>query len=151
MDTKAAIIALLSVWGVGSVGGVAPSLAQDTQDQDTQDMDDGVEDSQEDANPLLNRVWIRADADDSLPGPMQIFLADGTLVSDSCWETYRLSKWQQVSDTAISWDEDGMTINADIASIDADEMVLNLKLGSEVQEQRFVSAKVPYVCPDMIK
>lgn len=146
MDTKAAIIALLSVWGVGAVAGVVPSMAQDAQD-----VDDSVDDAEDDANPLLNRVWVRSDADSALPGPMQIFLADGTLVSDSCWETYRLSKWQQVSDTSISWDEDGMTINADIASIDGDQMVLNLKLGSEVQEQRFVSAKVPYVCPDMVK
>ena len=146
MDTKAAIIALFSVWGVGAVAGVAPSVAQDTVD-----IDDSFDDAEDDANPLLNRVWVRSDEDSALPGPMQIFLADGTLVSDSCWETYRLSKWQQVSDTSISWDEDGMTINADIASIDGDQMVLNLKLGSEVLEQRFVSAKVPYVCPDMVK
>lgn len=143
MDTKAAIIALMSVWGVGACATV-PTLAQDT--ADTTD-DEGDKD-----NPLLNKVWVRADADEtSLPGPMQIFLADGTLVTDSCWETYRLSKWQQVSDSAISWDEDGMTINADIASVTDSELVLNLKLGSDVQEQRFVTATVPYVCPDMVK
>jgi hypothetical protein len=120
-----------------------------------QDVDDSTEDVSDDAgdnhNPLLNKVWIRANADAAMPGPMQIFLGDGTLVSDSCWETYRLSKWQQVSDSAISWDEDGMTINADIASVSDTELVLNLKLGSEVQEQRFTVAEVPYVCPDMIK
>jgi hypothetical protein len=80
-----------------------------------------------------------------------IFLADGTLVSDSCWETYRLSTWHQVSDSAISWNEDGMTINADIASLTDTELVLNLKLGSDVQELRFTTASVPYVCPDMEK
>ena len=142
MDTKAAIIALLSVWGVGSCA-VVPTLAQETEDT----TDDDVERS----NPLLNKVWVRADADVTLPGPMQIFLADGTLVSDSCWETYRLSKWQQVSDSAISWDEDGMTINADIASLTETELVLSLKLGSDVQEQRFTTATVPYLCPDMEK
>jgi hypothetical protein len=141
MDTKAAILALLSVWGVGTCATIAPSLAQDTEDAAEEDSDRG--------NPLLNKVWVRSDADEALPGPMQIFLADGTLVSDSCWETYRLSKWQQVSDSAISWDEDGMTINADIASLSESELVLTLKLGSETQEQRFVSATVPYVCPDM--
>jgi hypothetical protein len=145
MDTKAAIIALMSVWGVGTLG-VLPTCAQDT---DTPE--DATDEKGNSENPLLNKVWIRADADASLPGPMQIFLGDGTLVSDSCWETYRLSKWQQVSDSAISWDEDGMTINADIASVSATELVLNLKLGSEVQEQRFVTAEVPYVCPDMVK
>lgn len=143
MDTKAAIIALMSVWGVGACATVAPTQAQDTQDTS----DDDVENE----NPLLNKVWVRSDADQSLPGPMQIFLADGTLVSDSCWETYRLSKWQQVSDTAISWDEDGMTINADISSLTESELVLSLKLGSEVLEQRYALATVPYVCPDMVK
>lgn len=144
MDTKAAIIALMSVWGVGA--GVVPAMAQDTDATEDATDDDGDR-----SNPLLNKVWVRADADASLPGPMQIFLADGTLVSDSCWETYRLSKWQQVSDTSISWDEDGMTINADIASVSDTELVLNLKLGSDVQEQRYTTATVPYVCPDMVK
>jgi hypothetical protein len=144
MDTKAAIIALMSVWGVGA--GVMPAMAQDTDATEDATDDDGDR-----SNPLLNKVWVRADADASLPGPMQIFLADGTLVSDSCWETYRLSKWQQVSDSAISWDEDGMTINADIASVSDTELVLNLKLGSDVQEQRYTTATVPYVCPDMVK
>ena len=142
MDTKAAILALLGVWGIGTCGSVAPTMAQETED---------AADDQSAPNPLLNKVWVRSEADDALPGPMQIFLADGTLVSDSCWETYRLSKWQQVSDTAISWDEDGMTINADIASLSDSELVLSLKLGSETQEQRFVSATVPYVCPGMVK
>lgn len=86
-----------------------------------------------------------------MPGSMQIFLADGTLVSDSCWETYRLSNWQQVSDTEISWDEDGMTINAEIASLTPEELVLNLKLIGGDQEQIFVPASVPYLCPDMPK
>ena len=144
MDTKAAILALMSVWGVGTCA-TLPASAQDGTTEDATD------EAGERENPLLNKVWVRADADPSLPGPMQIFLGDGTLVSDSCWETYRLSKWQQVSDTAISWDEDGMTINADIASISDTELVLNLKLGGDVQEQRFTVAEVPYVCPDMVK
>lgn len=142
MDTKAAILALMSMWGVGACA-TLPAAAQD--------MDAAAETEAGDDNPLLNKIWVRTDTDAALPGPMQIFLGDGTLVSDSCWETYRLSKWQQVSASAISWEEDGMTINADIASLTADELVLSLKLGSDVQEQRFASAAVPYVCPDMVK
>lgn len=144
MDTKAAILALMSVWGVGTCA-TLPASAQDT------DASEDATEAGDRNNPLLNKVWVRADADAALPGPMQIFLGDGTLVSDSCWETYRLSKWQQVSESAISWDEDGMTINADIASISDTELVLNLKLGGDVQEQRYTSATVPYVCPDMAK
>jgi hypothetical protein len=81
---------------------------------------------------------------------MQIFLEDGTLVTDSCWETYRLSRWQQVSETEISWDEDGVTITADIATLTDAELVLRLNLiGGAVDEQHYVPAEVPYVCPDM--
>ncbi len=134
MDTKAAILALMGAWGVSALGSL-PVVADEV----------------ERANPLLNKVWVRTDADPALPGPMQIFLEDGTLVSDSCWETYRLSKWEQTSETSISWDEDGITIAADIASLTDEELVLNLKLGSETQEQRFTVAAVPYVCPDMVK
>lgn len=141
MDTKAAILALMSVWGVG-VCTPLPVSAQETED---------AGEAEAPGNPLLNKVWVRADSDDSLPGPMQIFLGDGTLVSDSCWETYRLSRWQQVSDSSISWDEDGMTINADITELTETELVLNLKLVGEVQEQRYVTATVPYLCPDMVK
>ncbi|WP_172123636.1 MULTISPECIES: hypothetical protein [unclassified Devosia] len=143
MDTKAAVIALLSVWGVGACP-TLPATAQEAEGS-------MEEDERETGNPLLNKVWVRSDADENLPGPMQIFLGDGTLVSDSCWETYRLSKWQQVSSTAISWDEDGMTIDADIATLTETELVLRMHLGTETQEQRFVTATVPYVCPDMLK
>ena len=147
MDTKAAILALMSVWGVGA-SATLPASAQETAEDATEE---ATEEAEEYENPLLNKVWVRADADEALPGPTQIFLGDGTLVTDSCWETYRLSKWQQVSPSAISWEEDGMTINADISELTRTELVLSLKLGSEVQEQRFVSATVPYVCPDMVK
>jgi hypothetical protein len=140
MDTKAAILALMAAWGVGAL----PSTAQESETPPTE----AVEASGED-NLLLNRVWVRQASEDTLPGPMHIFLEDGTLVSDSCWETYRLSKWQQVSETEISWDEDGMTIKADIATLNAEELVLTLKLIGGDEEQRFAPANVPYVCPDM--
>lgn len=143
MDTKAAIFALMTVWGVGACATV-PTLAQDA----GASAEDGDADK---ANPLLNRVWVKQDDASGMPGTMHVFLSDGTLVSDSCWETYRLSTWQQVSDTEISWDEDGMTISADIASLTGDELVLTLKLVGGDEEQRFALAEVPYVCPDMPK
>ena len=143
MDTKAAIFALMTVWGVGACAAV-PAMAQKTETPA------GESEAHED-NLLLNRVWVRQDSSDALPGVMHIFLADGTMVSDSCWETYRLSNWQQLSETEIAWDEDGMTINADIASLTSDELVLSLKLVGGVEEQRFAPASVPYLCPDMEK
>lgn len=143
MDTKAAIFALMTAWGVGACA-TAPVMAQETETTSEE-----VEAT--DNNQLLNRVWVRQSDGSDLPGAMHIFLADGTLVSDSCWETYRLSSWQQVSDTEISWDEDGMIINADITSLSDHELVLSLHLVGGIKEQRFAPADVPYVCPDMPK
>ncbi|MBD8064225.1 hypothetical protein IC608_01880 [Devosia sp. PTR5] len=142
MDTKAAVFALLTMWGVGT----CTTLPASAEDQDVAADEEAASD-----DLLVNKVWVRTDDSSGMPGSMQIFLPDGTLVTDSCWETYRLSRWEQVSDTAISWDEDGITINADIASLTDSELVLSLKLGSEVQEQHFAPATVPYLCPDIPK
>src|SRR5690349_15710365 len=98
MDTKAAILALMAAWGVGACTAL-PASAQESETA-AESAETG-----EDTNPLLNRVWSQPEATSGLPGTMHIFLADGTMVSDSCWETYRLSKWQQVSETEMSWDE----------------------------------------------
>ena len=144
MDTKAAIFALMTVWGVGTCA-TTSSFAQEAEPA-------AEEGEVAESNPLLNRVWVRQGIDPAaLPGVMHIFLSDGTMVSDSCWEAYRLSNWQQVSQTEISWDEDGMTISADITSLTDAELVLNLKLIGGTEEQRFIPADVPFVCPDMPK
>lgn len=142
MTTKAALFALLALWGVGTTAAL-PAYAEET-----------ANDAQAEAQPLkrtlTNRVWVKQDTGD-LPGVMRIFLSDGTLVSDSCWETHRLSQWKMTGDTAITWNEDGMDINAEVLSVSSGELVLNLLLGSDRVEERYAAATVPYVCPDMPK
>jgi len=142
MTTKAAIFALLSLWGVGTVA-CLPAIAQDTP-VTTETTDD-------DSDDLTDRVWVKAGDDASLPGVIKIFLSDGTLVQDSCWETHRLSAWQKTGDAAVSWNEDGMDIKADIVTLSADELVLSLKLIGGDVEERYTPATVPYVCPDIPK
>lgn len=143
MTSKAALLALLTVWGVGSVA-CPPALAEDNPaETQADDADDDVD--------LTNRVWVRSE-EGQLPSSLKIFLSDGTLVQDSCYETHRLSEWHQVSATSVSWNEDGMDIAADIVSLTPDELVLSLKLaGGTTEEQHYVPSPVPYVCPDMPK
>ena len=100
------------------------------------------------ANPLVNRVWARSDST-GLPGVMRIFLSDGTLVMDSCWETYRLEKWRWESDSTVVWQEDATQIRATIVEQGPDDLVLRLDLADGGQEQHFRAAQVPYLCPDM--
>ena len=141
MTNKTALFALLCMWGIGS--GAVPALSQGTTAAESEEE---VAESQE--LRFTDRVWVRADADSGLPGPMQVFLSDGTLVTDSCWETYRLSAWTQVGERTLRWSEDGMEIGAEIVSMTAIELVLRLDVGGGMV-QRFVAAEVPYVCPDM--
>lgn len=98
---------------------------------------------------LTDRVWVRSDDTSGLPGSMQLFLSDGTLLSDSCWETYRLSSWHMTSDTTLLWNEDGMDIPAEIVELSEAELVLALDLVTETVIQHFEPAPVPFVCPDM--
>ncbi|SFZ82780.1 hypothetical protein SAMN02983003_1272 [Devosia enhydra] len=143
MTTKAALLALLALWGVGSLVAL-PAAAQETSGEEAAE-DESAE------RLLTNRVWSRVE-DDGLPGKKVIFLSDGTLVQDSCWETYRLSPWSMTSETALSWNEDGMDIPAEIVSISGEELVLKLSLvGGQTDEQRYRVAEVPYLCPDMPK
>ena len=141
MTTKAAVFALLSLWGVGTIA-CLPAYAEDSMSSEATDSD---------RDDLIDRVWVKDGDDASLPGVIKIFLSDGTLVQDSCWETHRLSVWQKDGDTAVSWNEGGTDIKADIVTLCADELVLSLKLIGGDVEERYVPATVPYVCPDMPK
>ena len=98
---------------------------------------------------LTERFWVQSEADTGLPGSMMLFLSEGTMLQDSCWETYRLSNWQMTSDESLSWEEDTATIEADIVELNEAELILALHLGDEIVEKRFTAAPVPYVCPDM--
>lgn len=143
MTTKTALFALLAVWGVGGACVPSAALAEDVALE--------ASDAAPAKRSFTNRVWVKQGAGDDLPGVMRIFLSDGTLVQDSCWETHRLSEWKMASETVVTWNEDGMDISADIVSVSAQSLVLGLKLGSETVEERYEAADVPYVCPDIPK
>lgn len=98
---------------------------------------------------LTDRIWVRSDDNSGLPGAMQLFLSDGTLLTNSCWETYRISSWQMTSDATLIWNEDGTDIPAEIIELNEAELILALDLASETLVQHFEPAPVPYVCPDM--
>ncbi|MGN6158000.1 MAG: hypothetical protein ACTHNL_07880 [Devosia sp.] len=146
MTSKAALLALLTLWGVGAAVPHQAWADELTSEQ--------AADSDGDAgkvSPLTDKVWVKAGQTSDLPGVIKIFLSDGTLVQDSCWETHRLSAWQQTGAKSVSWNEDGADIKADIVTLTADELVLSLKLKGGAVEEHYVPAPVPSTCPDMPK
>lgn len=145
MTSKAAIFALLTLWGVGTAVPCTAWADETTAAESQSDDDAAAEDD------LTDRVWVKAGDEAALPGVIKIFLSDGTLVQDSCWETHRLSPWLMTSASSVSWNEDGIDIKADIVTLTANELVLSLKLKGGDVEERYAPATVPYVCPDMPK
>lgn len=140
MTTRTALFALLALWGVGGCI-TMPAVAQ-------QQAGESRAEHAPAKRSFTNRVWQRDDAE-GRPGVIKVFLSDGTLIQDSCWETHRLSEWRMTSDTELSWIEDGAEIAAEIVSVSADQLVLRLQLGEETVEERLTAAAVPAVCPDL--
>ncbi len=143
MTSKAAILALLTMWGVGTAVPHQAWADELTTSEASADSDDDA------GSNLTDKVWVKTGTD--LPGVIKIFLSDGTLVQDSCWETHRLSPWQMAGAKTLAWDEDGTPIKADIVSLTASELVLSLQLKGGAVEERYAPAAVPATCPDVPK
>jgi hypothetical protein len=103
--------------------------------------------SMADAQGFVGRTWLSTDASAS-PGTLRIFLVDGTLLMDSCGETYRLSKWRSLGPRRIAWTEDGARIEAEVSQPRSGELRLRLHLRTEIKDERYRLATVPSTCPD---
>lgn len=96
---------------------------------------------------FVGRAWVSTTKGRPL-GSMIIFLADRTLLMDSCFETYRISEWG-IAGNNIRWREDSIPIEAEVSLPGKDELTLHI-VGQD-QVQTYIAASVPYVCPDMPK
>jgi hypothetical protein len=81
---------------------------------------------------FVGKVWVSTDAS-AAPGTFRIFLPDGTLVMDSCWETYRLAPWRTIDGRRIEWTEDTARIVAQITQLTGERLHLRLQLGGGSQ------------------
>ena len=95
----------------------------------------------------VGKVWMSIDQSAAL-GTFRIFLPDGTLVMDSCGETYRLALWRAIEERHIEWQEDSARIEAEVRQMSPDQLRLRLQLVGEVKEENYRLARAPFVCPD---
>src|SRR5690349_15054903 len=96
---------------------------------------------------FVGKVWISTTRGHAV-GTMLIFLPDRTLVMDSCFETYRLTKWGVAGDH-IRWLEDTIPIEAAVEMPRPNQLIL--RIAGIDDEQSYVTATVPFKCPDMPK
>ena len=94
---------------------------------------------------FIGKIWIST-TQGQPRGSMLIFLPDRSLLMDSCFETYRISNWGAEGDR-IRWIEDAIPIEATLSMPNDDE--LRLQVAGQDRVQSYVTATVPYVCPDM--
>jgi hypothetical protein len=100
----------------------------------------------EPANPaFIGRVW-RSSTPGKALGSILIFLPDRTLLMDSCFETYRVSKWGVAGDR-IRWIEDTIPIEAEVLTPGPNE--LTLRIPGQDRDQTYVAMTDPWTCPDM--
>lgn len=97
--------------------------------------------------PFVGKTWMSTDPS-AAPGTLRIFLADGTLVMDSCGETYRLARWRAIDERRIEWQEDTARIEAEVTQVSSDQLQLRMHVAREVREENYRLAPVPFVCPD---
>ncbi len=133
-ETKAGAAALLMVLLVGC----GPPRAGETQAPQ-----DALRQPQ-----FVSKVWLATDPS-AAPGTLRIFLPNGTLLMDSCGETYRLAEWRTVGERRLEWTEDTARIEAQITRLTDDELQLRLQLVGEAKDEAYRVAKTPMVCPDM--
>lgn len=105
---------------------------------------------------LVNRAWTAEDPgwtagstnSEGWPGVLRIFLSNGTLVEDSCWDHYWLSTWRMESEHTLNWREGEKEIAAEVVLLNDKELVLRVNLPDGSQEEHYYSAPVPYACTD---
>lgn len=101
----------------------------------------------EDALPsFVGTVWVSTTSGHAR-GSILVFLPDKTVLRDSCFETFRVSKWGIISPTRIRWIEDSIPIEAEWSQPSRDELIFE-PVGTGRRES-YVSISVPYVCPSM--
>jgi hypothetical protein len=96
---------------------------------------------------FVGKAWLSTDPS-AAPGTLRIFLPDGTLVMDSCGETYRLARWRAIDERRIEWQEDTARIEAEVTQVSPDQLQLRLHLVRELNDENYRLAQVPFVCPD---
>jgi hypothetical protein len=123
----------------------------------------GCEQSEQAAAPPRETTTAATGADYGLPsfvgkiwtsstygqprGSIRIFLPDKTLLIDSCFETYRIVEWGVVSENTIRWREETVPVEVQYEQPGPDRLIL--RIAGVDEEQTYIAASAPYVCPDM--
>ena len=95
--------------------------------------------------PFVGKIWMTATYGQPR-GSIRIFLPDKTLLIDSCFETFRIVEWGVISENTIRWREDTVPVEAQYELPTPDRLIL--RIAGVEEQQTYVAASAPYVCPE---
>ena len=97
---------------------------------------------------FVGKIWMSTDPS-AAPGTLRIFLPDGTLVMDSCGETYRLARWRAIDERRIEWQEDTARIEAEVTQESSDHLQLRLHLVQSSRKNTTAWLRCPSCVPTL--
>lgn len=95
--------------------------------------------------PFVGQVWVSV-TPGAARGSIMVFLPNKSVLQDSCFETFSIMPWGIISPNRIRWIEDTIPIEAEWTQPTAQELILKPIGGAS--QQTYVTASVPYLCPD---
>jgi hypothetical protein len=134
--TLAALLAALSLLAACSKPAPPPAIAPAVT----------VAEGEDPLPSFVGTIWVSTTSGHAR-GSVLVFLPDRSVLRDSCFETFRVSKWGIISPTRIRWIEDSIPIEAEWSQPSKNELIFE-PVGTGRRES-YVSISVPYVCPDM--
>ncbi|HEX8271493.1 MAG TPA: hypothetical protein VF615_02505 [Longimicrobiaceae bacterium] len=107
----------------------------------------GGEAAEQQTGRLTGRVWMRVQPAEPA-GSFRVFLPNGSVLTGSCRETYRVDPWRMSSASRLTITEGTEAIPADV-SFRGEELRLRIRLvRGGTLEERYRPARVPYLCPE---
>jgi hypothetical protein len=132
----------------------------DHQNGDRSPIEEGVTSGEErtpgDLTRLFEKIWRVTDATtEPAFGSLYVFLPNGTLLSTSCGETYRISTWmvpdREIPDVLEVTEDSEVAYTAEILELTSTTLRLrqNLVRSGETVEVTFAAVEEEFVCPDL--
>jgi hypothetical protein len=90
------------------------------------------------ARLIENRAWIEEHA--AVPGTTRAWLRDGLFMTASCREEPRFASWRWTGETTFEWDDGQGRLQAEVAMVGPDELVLMLGPGEMAEVRRYRAA-----------
>jgi hypothetical protein len=87
------------------------------------------------ARLIENRAWVEEGA--AVPGTTRAWMSDGLVMTAGCRDELRFAAWRWTGETTFEWDDGERRLQAEVAMVGPDELVLVLGPGEMAEVRRY--------------